>query len=455
MNYQQIVDEQKQFFYTGTTLPLSYRLEALSKLKNAIKQHEDEIFDALKKDLNKSKEEAFSTEIGFLYEEINFIKKRLHRWMKPEKVANSLLTTMAKSRIYYEPYGVSLIIAPWNYPLQLAIAPLIGAISSGCTAILKPSELTPNVSKVIKSIIESAFPKEYITVIEGGVAETEELLAIRFDKIFFTGSVPVGKIVMKAASEYVTPLTLELGGKSPCIIDKDAKLDLAVKRVAFGKFINAGQTCIAPDYLLIHSSIKEEFIEKLRNTVEKFYGNDALQNDDYTRIVSERHFARLVSFIENEKVLMGGESSVETLQIQPTLLDKPDLDSPVMNEEIFGPVLPVYTFEELPEVIPFIRRYEKPLALYYFGETNESQQYILEKLTFGGGTINDTLYHLLNPNLPFGGVGESGTGGYHGHSSFLSFSHQKSVLKATTSFDLSLRYPGAKNALKWMRKIMK
>ncbi|MGG0719727.1 aldehyde dehydrogenase [Robertmurraya massiliosenegalensis] len=455
VNYSALLLKQRAYFHTGETKDLSFRIEALQKLGNAIREGEQKLIQSLKDDLNKSEFDAYSTEIGIVLEEIRFTLKNLRRWAKPRKVKTPFTHIGSKSYIYPEPYGVTLIIAPWNYPFQLAIAPLIGAIAAGNCAILKPSELTPRTSEVLAELMKRHFPKEYITVVEGGIETSEALLNENFDYIFFTGSVGVGKIIMKAASKHLTPVTLELGGKSPCIVHQDANLKLAAKRIAWGKFMNAGQTCIAPDYLYVHKSVKEEFLANLRNAVTELYGQEPLQNKDYTRIVSERHFNRLESFLSEGSIFLGGETSPEQLSISPTVLTDITWDDKVMDDEIFGPILPVLEYEQFPEVVSEILNHPKPLALYLFTESKAVQESILAHVSFGGGCINDTVYHISSPYLPFGGVGNSGTGAYHGKGSFDTFSHEKSILKQTTLFDIPLRYPNVKNGLKYIKMVFK
>lgn len=454
-SYNEIVQKQRAFFRTDKTKTISFRIEALQTLRNAIKSSEAELSQALKDDLNKSEFDAYSTEIGIVLEEIRFTLKHLQNWVKPRRVKTPMTHIGSKSYIYPEPYGVTLIISPWNYPFQLAIAPLIGAIAAGNTAVMKPSELTPKTSAVLARLVKEHFPEEYITVIEGGVETSQALLEEKFDYIFFTGSVPVGKIIMEAASKHLTPITLELGGKSPCIVHEDANLKVAAKRIAWGKFINAGQTCIAPDYLYVHKRIKEEFLNQLKQAIKELYGEKPLKNDSFTRIVSERHFNRLCTFLNNGKVFVGGESSLEKLKIEPTVLMDITWKDKVMEEEIFGPILPVLDFENLKETLSEINQHPKPLALYIFSESNQVQETVLESVSFGGGCINDTVYHISSPYLPFGGVGNSGTGAYHGKGSFDTFSHEKSILKQTTRFDIPLRYPNFKNGLKYIKMVFK
>ena len=454
MNVSDIVHKQKLYYRTGATRRYEARIKQLDLLKEAIRHRESEILEALKIDLSKSDQEAYMTEIGILFEEISFVSKRLKGWMKPRKVKTAKTHIGSKGHIVPEPYGSVLIIAPWNYPFQLAISPLIGAIAAGNTAVIKPSELTPHVSAVITSMIGEVFDPAYVTVVEGGVEASEMLLAEPFDKIFFTGSVAVGKVVMKAASERLIPVTLELGGKSPCIVHHDANMKLAAKRIAFGKLTNSGQTCIAPDYLLVHESVRDAFVTEYEKAIKQFYGKDPLLSDYYGRIVTPRHFERLQSFLTNGSIVLGGETDPESLKIAPTLLDEVSWESPVMQEEIFGPILPMMTYKHLDEVIEVVNARPKPLALYLFTVNQSVQDRIVEQIPFGGGSINDTLMHIATPYLPFGGVGESGMGNYHGEYSFTAFSHMKSILKQTNAFDIKFRYP-SKTGSVVMRRFMK
>ncbi|KAF0817834.1 MULTISPECIES: aldehyde dehydrogenase [unclassified Cytobacillus] len=454
-NYGDLIQKQRRFFTEGKTKDVSFRMEALSKLRSVIKQHEQELMDALKADLNKSEFDAYLTEIGILLEEIRFTMKHLKKWAKPRKVKSTIAQIGSKSYIYPEPYGVSLIIAPWNYPFQLAIAPLIGAIAAGNCAILKPSELTPQTSALLSKLISNHFPEEYIAAVEGDAETSTALLNEKLDYIFFTGSVPVGKIIMEAAAKNLTPVTLELGGKSPCIIHEDANLKLAAKRIAWGKYINAGQTCVAPDYLYVHSRVKEEFLKELKQAILELYGEDPIASGSFTRIVSEKHFSRLSKFLADGTVIHGGRYDSTALSIEPTVLSDITWNDKVMEDEIFGPILPVLEYEDLSMMIGEVTARPKPLALYIFTESEGVQKQILSSISFGGGCINDTVYHLSSPYLPFGGVGESGIGAYHGKGSFDVFSHEKSILKQTTRFDLPFRYPTTKNALKKVKFFIK
>lgn len=448
--------KHREFFLTGTTKNVDWRIEQLRRLRRAIEEREEDFFTALKKDLNKSPFEAFSTELGIIYEEIRFLATHLKRWAKPKRARTALANFKSKSYIYREPYGVALIMSPWNYPAQLTLLPLAGAIAGGNCAALKPSSYSPATSALIADLIAETFPPEFVSVTLGGREANKTLLEEKFDYIFFTGSVAVGKTVMQAAARHLTPVTLELGGKSPCIVDETARIDLSARRIAWGKFINAGQTCIAPDYILAHRSIKDALIERIRYYIRAFYGARPLESEILPRIVNEKHFDRLCSLIaESGRLVEGGETNRETLQIAPTVLDAVTWDMPVMQEEIFGPVLPVLTYDDLEEAKRAIALRPKPLALYYFTTDKKREKAALNDLSFGGGCINDTLMHVVSTALPFGGVGESGMGAYHGKASFETFTHKKSALKKSLLIDLPIRYAPYKNKLPLVRKAFK
>ncbi|MBS3679646.1 aldehyde dehydrogenase [Ornithinibacillus massiliensis] len=455
MNIQQLVENQRNFFLNEHTLDYRFRIDQLRKLRYMLEKYEKNIYQALRQDLNKSTFETFTTELGFLYNEIKHLEKNLKEWMKDEPVDAPLTHKGTKSYIRKEPYGVTLVISPWNYPLHLAIAPAIGAIAAGNTVIIKPSEYSPSTSSLLAKMVKETFDPSFLTVVEGAKETSEALLNQRLDYIFFTGSTPVGKIVMRKASEYLTPVTLELGGKSPVIVDRDANISITAKRIVWGKFLNAGQTCVAPDYIYVHCKMKDKLIKEMKKQIKKLYKKDALTNKDYVRIVNEKHFHRLSAYLSNGVIAYGGNTDNEQLKIEPTILDQITWEDPVMQDEIFGPILPILTFETLDDAIADLKRREKPLALYYFGEKESNQEKVMTSLSFGGGCINDTLYHLANPNLPFGGVGSSGIGSYHGKYSFHTFSHQKSILKQTTKMDIPLRYPGGKLAFSLIKKILK
>ncbi|ACO30078.1 aldehyde dehydrogenase [Bacillus cereus] len=455
MSVSSIVNKQKAYFYNGHTRSVEVRKNNLKKLYEGIQRFEEEIFQALKLDLNKSVHESFTTEVGYVLKEISFQLKHISSWSKPKRVRTALTHFGSKGKVVPEPYGVTLIIAPWNYPFQLAIAPLVGALAAGNTIVLKPSELTPNVSKVITRMLAELFQEELVAVVEGGVEESTALLKEPFDYIFFTGSVGVGKVVMEAAAKQLTPLTLELGGKSPCIVHKDAKVDVTARRIVWGKFLNAGQTCVAPDYLYVHASVKKQLIEAMRHEIEEQYGKEPLHNDNYVRIVSERHFERLCTFLKDGKTVIGGNYKKETLHIEPTVLTNVTWKSTVMEDEIFGPILPIIEYDNIEDVIDTIQQHPKPLALYVFSEDKEVQRQVTSNISYGGGCVNDVVYHLATPYLPFGGVGSSGLGSYHGEESFRTFSHYKSILAQSTAFDMKIRYSSTKSALKFIRKLLK
>lgn len=455
-SYGALIKKQREFFSTGKTKEVAFRMEALKKIRNLIKTHQKEIMDALHKDLNKSEFESYTTEIGFVLEELRYTMKHLEKWAKPRKVKTSLTGFGSKNYIYPEPYGVVLVISPWNYPFQLAFAPLIGAIAAGNCAILKPSELTPKTSELLTKLIREHFQEDYIAIVEGGVETSTALLEEKTDYIFFTGSVAVGKVIMEAAAKHLTPVTLELGGKSPCIVHKDANLRYAAKRIAWGKYTNAGQTCVAPDYLYVHNEVKEEFLNLLTEVIQELYGNALSEESKFTKIVSGRHFNRLTSFIDNSGVLYyGGESDADKHLISPTVLTDVTWEHPIMEDEIFGPILPVMGYDDILQTIDEINKRPKPLALYIFSEVERVQNKVLDSISFGGGCVNDTVYHFTSPHLPFGGVGDSGIGAYHGKGSFDVFSHEKGIMKQTTKFDLPLRYPTTKHGLKLIKMIMK
>ena len=446
---------QRDFFDSGQTKDVAFRKNALIKLQTAIATHENAICDALYKDFKKPEFEAVATETMVVLQELKRCINHLEKWSKPQRVRPSLLNFPSKDVIYYEPYGSTLIIAPWNYPFQLAIAPLIGAIAAGNTCVLKPSELASHTSGILAKIIAEVFDPAHVSCVEGGVETAQELLAIRWDYIFFTGSVAVGKLVARAAAVHLTPTTLELGGKNPCIVDKTAKVTLSTKRIAWGKFLNAGQTCIAPDYVLVHESIKEEFYKALENAITAAYGQSPQQASDYPRIVNQKHFERLVHLLKGQKIIIGGETNPAEKYIAPTVLESPHIESEVMRDEIFGPILPVFTYRSEETIDEIISKYEKPLAVYVFTESKTFAKKIIAKHSFGGGTINDTVVHFVNHRLPFGGVVNSGMGAYHGKRSFTTFSHQKSITFRATWLDIPLRYPPYGNKLKWLKKMMR
>ena len=429
--------KQKAYFHSGATLALPFRKQMLRKLASAIHQYEKALSDALWQDLHKSYEEAYLTELSIVYGEIRNHLRHLRKWACPERKCSPLAIMPATSKIIKQPLGNTLIIAPWNYPVQLLLNPLVGAISSGCTAMLKPSPYVPNVSRVLTEMIRATFPEEYIAIVEGNRKVNKMLLAERWDLIFFTGSPTLGKMVMEAASKHLTPVVLELGGKSPCIIDQDADLKVAAKRVAWGKALNAGQTCIAPDYLMIHEDVKDNFLKLLVKEWKHLLTKDPQKAKHFVRIVSNKALDRLISYLDNGTIYHGGKYDKATRYLSPTILTDIQENAPVMQEEIFGPIFPVLTFKQIEEVTEFVAKRERPLALYYFGKQGD---YILRHTISGGTCINDVIMHIVNHDMPFGGVGNSGMGTYHGKESFMTFSHRRSVVSTPTFVDMPFRY---------------
>ena len=454
MDYSTLVEQQRQYFLQEKTRDVTTRIAYLQRFKEVILQRQDKIAAALRTDLNKGAEEAFLTEIGVVLSEISHMIRYLPKWTKIKRIKTPLLLFLAKSYIVPEPYGVTLILSPWNYPFQLALNPLVASIAAGNTAILKPSSNAPATSTIIAEMIQEVFPADYVTTVLGPSTQADALLNERFDYIFFTGSVAVGHTVMERASKYLTPVTLELGGKSPCILDDEIDLKLAAKRIAFGKLTNAGQTCIAPDYLYIKESQKEEFVKHYQAAVEQFYGKDPLDNPNYPKIVNAKHHQRLRNLMQGEIIRMGGNYS--DTKIAPTLLDNITLESKIMQEEIFGPLLPMITYQSLDEIIERLKRAEKPLAFYLFTNRKEIEHRMVQSLSFGGATINDTVMHFINQEMGFGGVGQSGMGKYHGHESFTTFSHMKGVVSRSNFIDISLRYhPYDKSKLGLAKRFLK
>lgn len=432
-----VCEKQRAFFRNGFTLDVKTRKANLKLLEKAVLKWEKPLCDALWTDLHKSYQEAYMTEISILLWEIRTHIRKIRRWTKPERVHTPLKLFPSSSRIVSEPLGNALIISPWNYPVQLLLTPLVGAVSAGCTAVLKPSPYVPTVSQVISDMIEETFPEDYIAVIQGHRDVNTDLLAQRWDMIFFTGSPSLGRVVMTAAAKNLTPVVLELGGKSPCIIDKDANLKVAAKRVAWGKLLNAGQTCIAPDYLMVHKSVKEQFLTELKSEFRSLLGEEASRSDYFVRIVNDSAFARLSGYLADGDIVYGGHTDAATRYFEPTILDNVSPDSPVMQEEIFGPIFPVLTFSDTDEVISFVKSREKPLALYYFGKNGDG---IIRNTSSGGACINDTIMHIANENVPFGGVGNSGMGSYHNKLSFDAFSHKRAVVSTPVALDMPFRY---------------
>ncbi|MGL5940132.1 MAG: aldehyde dehydrogenase [Waterburya sp.] len=448
---QQVISSQRKFFATGKTKEINFRYEQLQKLKTSIKQRSSDILDALYADLHKPEFEGYF-ELA-VTQDIDYALKNLTSWVKPKKVKTPLTQFPAFARIYPEPLGIVLIIGPWNYPFSLMISPLIGAIAAGNCAVLKPSEIAPHTSKVLAEIIEATFEPEYIAVVEGGIETSQQLLAEKFDHIFFTGGTRVGKIIMEAAAKHLTPVTLELGGKSPCLVDVDLNLTEAAKRITWGKFINAGQICIAPDYLLVNTKIKSDLLAEIKKCIHHFYGDNPADSPDYARIINQNQFDRLTKLLPNENIVLGGETNSSDRYIAPTIIDGVSLDAPIMQSEIFGPILPVIAYENLEEAISIINSRPKPLALYIFSRNRDIQQQLLHSTSSGGVCINDTVMHVGVNELPFGGVGDSGIGSYHGVASFNTFSHHKSVLSKSFLFDLNWRYAPYKEKLEQFKKM--
>ena len=434
---------------------VEFRKKTLVKLLVAIETRENEISNALFADFKKPEFEAYLTETYFVLSELKFTIKNIKNWAKPKMVLPNLINFPSTDYVYSEPYGKVLVIAPWNYPFHLALVPLIAAVAAGNQVVLKPSELTPNTSKLIAEIVNDVFEQEHVEVVEGGIEVSQNLLSQRWDYIFFTGSVAVGKEVAKAAAVNLTPTTLELGGKNPCIIDETAEIRITAKRIVWGKFINAGQTCIAPDYLLVHKNIKENFLEHLKKEITFAYGENPETSKDFCRIVNEKNWSRLLKLIENEKIIFGGKTTKNDCYFSPTFIDEPSLESAVMKDEIFGPILPIISYETEEDLERIIGRYEKPLSLYVFSKNSNFSHKIITKYSFGGGCINDTVIHFSNKKLPFGGVGHSGIGAYHGKRSFDLFSHKKAIVKRAFWLDIAVRYAPYKEKINWIKKVLK
>lgn len=453
---KELIQSQRDYFHTNATKDINFRINNLNRLYKGIIAYEERILIALKKDLNKSKLEAYMTEIGMVLNEIGYFKKNIRRLAKNTIVPTPMAQFHGKSFIMKEPYGVVAILAPWNYPFQLSITPLVGAIAAGNCCVVKPSPDAGYTSMVIYDLITEYFPKKYIAVIEGGIDESNEILEEKLDYIFYTGSTRVGKLIMEKAAKNLTPVTLELGGKSPCIVDKTANLKLAAKRIVFGKFLNAGQTCVAPDYIYVHKSVKDELIKYLVFYTKQFYGDGKSDNkNDYVRIINEHHHNRLLSLIQGEDCIIGGEDK-GSLQIEATILDNITWDSKIMREEIFGPILPILTYQNLTEVEIAIKNSGKPLALYLFTQDKKVERYVRMNISYGGGCVNDTIVHLATHHMGFGGVGESGMGSYHGRDSFDTFSHKKSIMKKSNWIDLPMRYrPYSHSKLKVIKRFLK
>lgn len=445
------VSNQRLFFTKHQTKKLSFRIEQLKLLQQAILDNEAAITKALNADLNKPELESYVTEIGSCLEEIKYALKHIRSWVKPKKVRTPLPYLPASSKVYSEPLGVVLIIGAWNYPLQLVISPLIGAIAAGNCAIIKPSEIAVNTSTLLAEIIPKYFDSSFISVVEGGKEVTQQLLEEKFDHIFFTGNTQVGKIIMSAAAKQLTPVTLELGGKSPCIVDGNTHLEYTARRIVWGKFLNAGQTCVAPDYLLVDRKIKKDLLEHLKQIIQEFYGTTPETSPDYARIINQHHFQRLCELLKTGEIVVGGDTNPSDYYIAPTVIDGVSPEEGVMQEEIFGPILPVIEYTNLSEAIAFVNAKPKPLALYFFSNNKQHQNQVLQETASGGACINDTIVQIAFPGLPFGGVGDSGIGRYHGKTSFETFSHQRSVLHKSFWVDLKLRYAPYKGKLKFLK----
>lgn len=437
---QKLLDRQREFFLSGKTLPIAYRKEALKKLYKAVEDNEALLTDALYSDLGKSRQESYMCEIGLVKSEIGYMLRHMRSFARERRVHTPLAQTLSRSFIKPSPYGNVLIMSPWNYPVLLTLEPLTDALAAGNTAIIKPSAYSPAVSEVLDKLISGCFPKEYVAVVKGGRQENSSLLDCDFNYIFFTGSKTVGKEVMKKASERLIPITLELGGKSPCIVDKSANIKLAAKRIVFGKFVNCGQTCVAPDYIYCDSSIKGRLVEELKHQIHKQYGESPLDNKYCGKIISQKHFDRIEALIDPQKTVFGGRSIPQTLKIEPTIMDNVSWDDAVMQEEIFGPVLPILEYKSLEEAADKINSMDSPLALYIFSSDKRNIDFVKNRIQFGGGCINDTLIHLATSEMGFGGVGESGMGSYHGRAGFDAFSHKKSIVDKKTIIDLPMRY---------------
>lgn len=435
-----ILQQQNHFFSSGKTIPAEFRLKQLESLKEAMIRHEADLAAALKEDLGKSRMESYMCEIGLTLSELTWMQKHLRNLMRSKRVSTPVAQFAAKSFRSPSPYGTVLIMSPWNYPVLLTLDPLIDAIAAGNTAVVKPSAYAPCTFDVMKTMIEECFPAHYVAVVDGGRAENQALLQQRFDMIFFTGGKTVGREVLRHAAEYLTPVTLELGGKSPCIVDSTAKIRLAAKRIVFGKYLNCGQTCVAPDYILCDKRIRDELITAILAEIEKQFGKEPLKNPNYGKIINEKHFERILGLINEEKLVYGGQSEPESLRIAPTVLNNITWDNAVMGEEIFGPLLPILTFDTLDEAIDTVESHPHPLALYFFSEDKAAQKKVLDFCRFGGGCINDTIIHLATSDMPFGGVGESGMGSYHGRVGFETFSHYRSIVDKKTWMDLPIRY---------------
>lgn len=454
MDYRELIEKQKQFFASHKTKEINFRKQQLTQLRQALKKDESLLYDAIYKDFKKSSFDVYSTELSFLYAEIDYFIQHLPRLSKPQKVKTNLVNLWGVSQVHKEPLGVCLVIGAWNYPYQLTLLPVIAAMAAGNTCIIKPSEQVPHSSSAMATLIKENFAPEYLSVVETDAQQTSSLLENRFDKIFFTGSTRVGKLIYQAAAKHLTPVTLELGGKSPAIITEDADIKVAAKRIVWGKFLNAGQTCIAPDYICVHEKIKPQLIQQLTDYIHQF--DYRKESEHFTQIVNEKHFDRIVHLIDKKKVICGGESDRSNRYISPTLMDHIAWDDKVMQEEIFGPILPLLSYSNFEKLIEDINQHEQPLSAYLFSNKKSEQEYFKMKLSFGGGCINDTLMHISNTHLPFGGVGHSGFGNYHGEYGFDTFSHSKAVLKRALWGEPNLKYPPySESKFNWIKKLLK
>jgi NAD-dependent aldehyde dehydrogenases len=454
-NVSDILEKQRKFFDSNKTRDVDFRIKQLKALRGAIKKYENEILKALRLDLNKSEFEGYATEIALVLEEINYAIKHVRKWSRPKRAKTPIIHFLSSSYITTEPYGVTLIMSPWNYPFQLAMSPVVGAMAAGNCVFVKPSEYSFNTAEIIEKIVTEIFTEEYITVVRGGREANKTLLDERFDYIFFTGGATVGQIVMKSAAEHLTPVTLELGGKSPCIVDETANIKLAAKRIIWGKLLNGGQTCVAPDYLCVHKSVKAELVHEMIKYIKVFYGDKPEQNADYPKAINQKHFERVRGLLGSGKVVTGGRVNEATRQIAPTIMDEVSWDSAVMQEEIFGPILPIMEFDKLTDITEMLKRHPKPLALYLFTNSRQNEKHVVSTTSYGGGCINDVVIHVASHYIPFGGVGNSGMGHYHGKNSYETFTHPKGIIKKSNLVDVYLRYPPFKEHLKLLKKLMK
>lgn len=439
--YKEVVEKQKEFFKTGKPIDINYRKKALIKLRDTVDKYEEKILYALKLDLGKSEFEGYETELGIVKSELKNTIKNLEKWSKPKKVRASIMNPFSDNRIYNQPYGVCLILSPWNYPFQLALMPLIGSIAAGNTSILKLSEISPFTSGVVREIVEEVFDEEYVAVFSGEAEEAINLIESDVDFIFYTGNPKIGVSVAESAGRRLIPCVLELGGKSPCIIDRKADLDNAAKKIVWGKFMNAGQTCVAPDYIIADRLVFLELRDKLVHYINKFYGENPIESDDYPKIINKKNFDRILNLIEGKRLIFGGKYDDDSLKIEPTILEVSSMDEKIMQEEIFGPIIPIIIYKNKSEIFEIIDKNKNPLALYLFTDNNSFEKEIIEKVSFGGGCVNDTIIHCTSDGLPFGGIGRSGIGNYHGKASFDAFSHKKSVVKSKKFADISMKYP--------------